>query len=106
MPGLSLIFGLSIVGTGAWVVAVIAAAIALRRAGASLGPFVLLILSGVFLMGGFCNIQQHRETGVGGLWLKKVAGSSPVGHPLRKPQLINATVGHNAVPFTLVHQRR
>jgi hypothetical protein len=82
MPGLSLIFGLSIVGTSAWVVAVIAAAIALRRAGASLGPFVLLILSGVFLMGGFCNIQQHRETGVGGLWLKKVAGSSPVGHPL------------------------
>jgi hypothetical protein len=22
-------------------------------------------------MGGFCNIQQHRETGVGGLWLKR-----------------------------------
>jgi len=36
MPGLSLIFGLSIVGTGAWVVALIAAAIALRRAGAPL----------------------------------------------------------------------
>jgi len=34
MPGLSLIFGLSIVGSGAWVVALIAAAIALRRAGA------------------------------------------------------------------------
>ena len=34
MPELSLIFGLSIVGTGAWVVALIAAAIALRRAGA------------------------------------------------------------------------
>jgi hypothetical protein len=34
MPGLSLIFGLSIVGTGAWMVALIAAAIALRRAGA------------------------------------------------------------------------
>ena len=45
MPGLSLIFGLSIVGTGAWVVA-------LRRAGVSRGPFVLLILAGVFLMGG------------------------------------------------------
>ena len=52
MPGLSLIFVLSIVGTGAWVVAVIAAAIALRRAGASRGPFVLLILAGVFLLGG------------------------------------------------------
>jgi hypothetical protein len=52
MPGLSLIFGLSIVGSGAWVVALIAAAIALRRAGAPLGPFILLILAGVFLMGG------------------------------------------------------
>jgi hypothetical protein len=52
MPGLSLIFGLSIVGTGAWVVALIAAAMALRHAGASRGPFVLLILAGVFLMGG------------------------------------------------------
>ena len=52
MPGLSLIFGLSIVGTGAWVVALVAAAMALRRAGASRGPFVLLILGGVFLMGG------------------------------------------------------
>ena len=52
MPGLSLIFGLSIVGTGAWVVALIATAIALRRAGAPLGPFILLILAGVFLMGG------------------------------------------------------
>ncbi len=52
MPGLSLIFGLSIVGTGAWVVALIAAAIALRRAGASRGSFIFLILAGVFLMGG------------------------------------------------------
>ena len=52
MPGLSLIFGLSIVGSGAWVVALVAAAMALRRAGASRGPFVLLILAGVFLMGG------------------------------------------------------
>jgi hypothetical protein len=34
------------------VVALIAAAIALRRAGAPLGPFILLILAGVFLMGG------------------------------------------------------
>ena len=52
MPGLSLIFGLSIVGSGAWVVALVAAAMALRRVGASRGPFVLLILAGVFLMGG------------------------------------------------------
>jgi hypothetical protein len=52
MPGLSLIFGLSIVGTGAWVVALIATAIALRRAGAPRGPFILLILAGVFLLGG------------------------------------------------------
>src|ERR671916_1122720 len=52
MPELSLIFGLSIVGTLAWVVALIAAAKALRRGGASRGPFVLLILAGVFLMGG------------------------------------------------------
>jgi hypothetical protein len=52
MPVLSLIFGLSIVGTLAWVVALIAAAITLRRAGASRGPLVLLILAGVFLMGG------------------------------------------------------
>jgi hypothetical protein len=52
MPVVSLIFGLSVVGTGAWVVALIAAAMALRRAGASFGPFILLILAGVFLMGG------------------------------------------------------
>jgi hypothetical protein len=52
LPELSLIFGLSVVGTGGWVVALIAAAIALRRAGASRGPFILLILAGVFLMGG------------------------------------------------------
>src|SRR5215211_2789196 len=37
IPGLSLIFGLSIVGTLGWVVALIAAAIALRRPGAP-GP--------------------------------------------------------------------
>ena len=52
MPVLSLIFGLSVVGSLAWVVALVAAAVALRRAGASLGPFILLILAGVFLMGG------------------------------------------------------
>ena len=52
MPVVSLIFGLSVVGTLGWVVALVAAAMALRRAGASLGPFILLILAGVFLMGG------------------------------------------------------
>jgi hypothetical protein len=52
LPLISLPFSLSVVGTLAWVVALIAAAIALRRAGASRGPFILLILTGVFLMGG------------------------------------------------------
>ena len=52
LPLFSLPFGLSVVGSLAWVVATVAAAIALRRAGASRGPFVLLILAGVFLMGG------------------------------------------------------
>ena len=52
LPLFSLPFGLSIVGSLAWVVATVAAAMALRRAGASRGPFVLLILAGVFLMGG------------------------------------------------------
>jgi hypothetical protein len=52
LPELSLPFGLSIVGTGAWVVALIAAAMAIRNAGASRGPFVLMILAGVFLLGG------------------------------------------------------
>jgi hypothetical protein len=52
MPVLSLIFGPSVVGSLAWVVSLGAAAVALRRAGASLRPFILLILAGVFLMGG------------------------------------------------------
>jgi hypothetical protein len=53
LPGISLVpLGLDVVGTLSWVVAVVAAAIALRRAGAPRGPFVLLILAGVFLMGG------------------------------------------------------
>jgi hypothetical protein len=52
MPVLSLIFGLSVVGTLAWVVALVGAALSVRRAGASLVPFVLLILAGVFLLGG------------------------------------------------------
>jgi hypothetical protein len=52
MPGISIVFLLSIVGTGAWVVALVAAAVAVRRAGAPRGPYVLLVLAGVFLMGG------------------------------------------------------
>jgi hypothetical protein len=52
MPGISAIFSLSIVGTLAWVVALVAAAIALRRAGAPRITFVLLILAGVFLLSG------------------------------------------------------
>jgi hypothetical protein len=52
LPLFSLPFGLSIVGTLGWAVALVAAAMALRRAGASRGPFILLIVAGVFLMGG------------------------------------------------------
>jgi hypothetical protein len=52
MPVVSLIFVLSVVGSLAWVVALVAAALSLRRAGAPLGPFILLILAGVFLLGG------------------------------------------------------
>ena len=52
LPGLSLVpLGLTCVGTLAWV-AVTAAAIALRRAGAPRGPSVLLVLAALFLMGG------------------------------------------------------
>jgi hypothetical protein len=52
MPVVSLIFVLSVVGSLAWVVALVAAALSLRRAGAPLGPFILLILAGVFFLGG------------------------------------------------------
>ena len=52
LPLFSLPFSFSVVGTLGWAVALIASAIALRRAGASRGPFVLLVLAGVFLMGG------------------------------------------------------
>jgi hypothetical protein len=52
MPVVSLIFVLSVVGTLGWVVALVGAALSVRRAGASLGPFILLILAGVFLLGG------------------------------------------------------
>jgi hypothetical protein len=52
MPGPSLIFLLSVVGTGAWTVALVTAGMALRRAGASRTTFALLIFAGVFLLGG------------------------------------------------------
>jgi hypothetical protein len=52
MPGLSLIFVISLVGTGAWVVAMLTAAVALRRAGVSRVSFVFVIMAGVFLLGG------------------------------------------------------
>jgi hypothetical protein len=52
MPVVSLIFVLSVVGSLAWVVALVCAAMALRRAGASLGPFILVILAGLFFLGG------------------------------------------------------
>ena len=52
MPGVSAIFSLSIVGTGAWVVALVSAALARRRAGAPRITFVFLILAGVFLLAG------------------------------------------------------
>jgi hypothetical protein len=52
MPGPSLIFLLSVVGTGAWTVALVTAGVALRRAGASRTTFALLIFAGVFLLGG------------------------------------------------------
>ncbi len=49
---MSLIFGLSVVGTLGLVVALVGAALVPRRAGTSLGLFILLISAGVFLMGG------------------------------------------------------
>ena len=80
MPGLSLIFVLSIVGTGAWVVAVIAAAMALRRAGAARGPFVLLILAGVFLLGGHPFPWGTLAFGcffLAAAWLELASGTTP-----------------------------
>src|SRR5918998_5267885 len=52
LPLFSLPFVLSVVGSLGWAVAVIAAAMALRRAGASRGPFILVILAGGVLVGG------------------------------------------------------
>jgi hypothetical protein len=87
MPVVSLIFGLSVVGTGAWVVALIAAAMALRRAGASLGPFILLILAGVFLMGGHPYPAGTLAFGsffVATAWLELAPGRlTPTSHPSR-----------------------
>src|SRR5918997_6424017 len=87
MPGLSLIFGLSIVGTGAWVVALIAAAMALRRAGAPRGVFILLILAGVFLLLGHPFPGGTLAFGcffLATAWLEFAAGRlTPASHPSR-----------------------
>lgn len=86
MPGLSLIFGLSIVGTSAWVVALVAAAVALRRAGASRGPFVLLILAGIFMLGGHIFPWGTLAFGcffVAAAWLELGSGTlTSAGRPL------------------------
>jgi hypothetical protein len=87
MPVVSLIFGLSVVGTGAWVVALIAAAMALRRAGASFGPFILLILAGVFLMGGHPYLAGTLAFGsffLATAWLELAPGRlTPASQPSR-----------------------
>jgi hypothetical protein len=73
LPLFSLPFGLSIVGSLGWAVALIAAALALRRAGVSRGPFVLLILAGVFLLGGHPYPAGTLAFGcffVGAAWLE------------------------------------
>jgi hypothetical protein len=77
LPLFSLPFGLSVVGTLGWVVALVAAAVALRRAGASRGPFVLLILAGVFLMGGHPYPQGTLAFGsffLAAAWLELAPG--------------------------------
>jgi hypothetical protein len=87
MPVLSLIFGLSVVGSLGWVVALVAAAMALRRAGASLGPFILLILAGVFLMGGHPYPAGTLAFGsffVAAVWLEFAPGRlTSASQPLR-----------------------
>ena len=87
MPVVSLIFGLSVVGSLAWVVALVAAALALRRAGASLGPFVLLILAGVFLLGGHPYPAGTLAFGsffVAAAWLEFLPGRlTSASQPLR-----------------------
>jgi hypothetical protein len=70
LTAVSLIFVLSVVGSLAWVVA-------LRRAGASLGPFILLILAGLFLLGGHPYPAGTLAFGcffVAALWLEFAPG--------------------------------
>jgi hypothetical protein len=77
MPVLSLIFGLSIVGSLGWAVALIAVAMALRRARAPLGPYILLILAGVFLLGGHPYPAGTLAFGcffLGAAWLELAPG--------------------------------
>ena len=51
-PGISPVFALSIVGTGGWLVAVGALALAARRQGAPRREWVVIGLAAVFLLGG------------------------------------------------------
>ena len=51
-PGLSPVFVLSVVGTGAWVVAVGALALAARRQGAPRREWIFIGMAAVFLLGG------------------------------------------------------
>ena len=77
MPVVSLIFVLSVVGSLAWVAALVTAALALRRAGTSLGPFILLILAGVFLLGGHPYPAGTLAFGsffLGAAWLEFLPG--------------------------------
>jgi hypothetical protein len=113
LPLFSLPFTLSIAGTLGWVVAVIAAAIALRRTGASRGPFVLLVLAGVFLMGGhpypagtlafgcfflaaaWLEFARRMTTPVQGQWrqFRDTAGTEQV-----RPQTRDASAGEEVDP--------
>jgi hypothetical protein len=52
-PGLDVpVFSLNVVGTLGWVVALIAVALAARRAGAARAEWIFIALAGVFLLGG------------------------------------------------------
>jgi hypothetical protein len=86
MPGLSLIFVLSMIGTVAWVVAMITAAVALRRAGASRVTFIALIMAGVFLLGGHPFPFGTLAFGcffIGAAWMEFVSGWPARGDPSR-----------------------
>lgn len=81
MPDLSIIFVLSVVGTVGWVVALVAAALALRHVGIPRGPFLLLILAGVFLMGGHPFPFGTLAFGclfLAAAWLELTPGDRPV----------------------------